>query len=138
MMKALARYLPLSNNYLTLASILIGSDHHDTAAQQRAGGAAELPQQPCLGTAGIGRIAAEPLIMVAGDQETLVRARPHHAASKRLEAVAKTVIGVGRAGVAEHAGARAAARGHALDELRGLLDPAGVEHGARAQEHQPW
>src|SRR5882672_8737246 len=90
------RYLPLSNNYLTLASILAVSHHDDAAAQHRARGAAELPEQPRLGAAGIGGIAAEPLIMVTSDQEALIRAWSHHTSSKRLEAVAKTVVGIGR------------------------------------------
>src|ERR1700754_682506 len=68
------RYLPLSNNYLTLASIYSApvpgaSDHHDPAAQQRARGTAELAQHPLLRPAGVRRIAAEPVVMVAGDQE---------------------------------------------------------------------
>src|SRR5262249_41154079 len=92
------RYLPLSNNYLTLASISSGLQHDDPAAQQRAGGAAELPEQPRLGAAGIGGIAAEPLIMVARDQEALVRPRSHEASCKRFETVAKTIICIGRTG----------------------------------------
>ena len=46
------------------------------AAQQGARGAAELPQQPGFGTAGVRRMAAEPLVMVARDQQSLVRRGP--------------------------------------------------------------
>src|SRR6202011_4955961 len=50
--------------------------HHDPAAQQRARGAAELPEQSGLGAAGVRRIASEPVVMVPCDQQSLVGGRP--------------------------------------------------------------
>jgi hypothetical protein len=78
-----------------------------------------------------------PVVVVARDQQSLVRRRPGEHAGDEFEAVAKAGVGIGRVGVAEDAGAGPAAVGDALDELRGLFDPARVEHGAGMQEHQP-
>ena len=75
--------------------------------------------------------------MVARDHEALVGAWARNQPGQRLDVVAQPHVGVGRAGVAEDARPCRAADRHALDELGGLLDPAGVEHRACAQEHQP-
>src|SRR6185437_7409691 len=112
--------------------------HHDPSAEHGSGGAAALREQPRLGAAGIGRMAADALVMIARNQTALVAQRADACPRQMFEAVAPSVVGVGRRGIAEYAGARAAARRHPLDELGGLLDPAGVEHGAGPQEHQPW
>src|SRR5258708_21726550 len=131
-------YLTSSNDYLTKSNRLQPqSGHHDPAAQQRARRAAKLPEQSGLGTADVRRIAAEPLVMVSCDQQSLVRQRPRNHPREKLETVAQPGIGVGRAGVAEDSGARTAADRDALDDLRGFVDPAWVQHGAGMQEHQP-
>jgi len=109
--------------------------HHDNpAAQQRARGAAELSQQPRLGAAGVRRIAAEPLVMVARDQEPLVGQRSRDQAGDEFEAIGEPDIGIGRAGVANTPARWRPLLATPLDELRGLLDPAMVEHGAGMQE----
>src|SRR5262249_32607876 len=48
----------------------------DRGAQERPRGAPKPPQKLGLGASGIGRMAAEPEIVVAGDQQPLVRALP--------------------------------------------------------------
>ena len=90
-----------------------GSRHDDPAAQQRARGAAELPQQSGLGAAGIRRIAAEPLVVVACDQQSLIGRRTRDHSRNEFEAVTEAAFGIGRAGIAEDAGARPAAAGDA-------------------------
>src|ERR1700679_3228230 len=101
------RYLLLSNNYLTLASISgAPSRHDDPAMQQGQRGSAEPAEQPCFG-ARCGGMAAEPLVMVARDQQTLVGERACHYSRDGPQAVAKGAIGIRRARVAEHAGAGA-------------------------------
>src|SRR5438270_5826824 len=115
-----------------------GSGDHDPAAQHGAGGAAELAQQSRLGTAGIGGVAAEPLIMIARNQQALFCRGTRDQAAEKFEAVPEPRIGVGRSGVAKDTGARASAARDALDELAGFFDPAGIEHRAGMQEHQPW
>src|ERR1700756_5506091 len=74
--------------------------------------------------------------MVARDQEPLIRCRTPYP-RQPFETIAQAHLGIGRAGMAEHAGAWTAAGGNALDELAGFIDPSGIEHGASAQEHQP-
>jgi len=98
---------------------------------------AELAQQPGFGPRCIRAVAAEPLVMVTGDQEALFCRRARHHAHDRLEAVAQPPFRIGRAGIAEDGGAGPAAVAHGIDELGGFLDPAGIEHGAGMQEHQP-
>ena len=71
-----------------------------------------------------GRVAAEPVVMIARDQQALFRRGPGDHAGDEFEAIAQPRIGIGRAGIAEDPGARPAAARDALDELRGLLDPA--------------
>src|SRR6185437_98137 len=136
-------YLISSSDYLTKSSSLQESHwtrksgDNDSAAQQRARGAPEPPQQPCLGAADIRRVAAEPLVMVARDQQALFGGGAGDHPRQEFQAVAQPGVGIGRAGVAKNPGAGPVARRDPLDELRGLLDPAAVEHGTGVQEHQP-
>src|ERR1700754_5164132 len=99
------------------SSLAPASGHHDPAAQHGAGGAAELAQQARLGAAGIGPVAAQAVVVVAGDQKALFGGRPCDHPGKEPEAVAEARFGIGRAGIAKDARAGTAAVGDAIDEL---------------------
>src|SRR6185295_10275268 len=100
---------------------MTGLRHHDPAAQLRARGTAELPQQACLGAAGVRGVATEPVVVVAGDQQPLIGGGAANHPRDKLKAVAPAWIGIGRARVTEDSGAGPAADRNALYELRGLV-----------------
>ena len=82
-------------------------------------------------------MAAEPLVMVAGNQQTLIgrRAGDHpRNRSRNRRAGVRRHRASGRSGTCRRAAGR---RRDALDELRGLVDPAMIQHCAGMQEHQP-
>ncbi len=75
--------------------------------------------------------------MIARDQKPLIAEGADQLARHGPQDVAEAGIGVRRAGIAEHGRAIPAAGRDGLDELGGLLDPAGVQHRAGREEHQP-
>src|SRR5215212_2408994 len=99
------------------------SRHDDPAAQQGARGAAKLTEQLGLGSASIWRVAAEPLVMVARDQQSLVGRGSGNEPRDEFQGLTQARLGIGRSRVAKDAGAGTAGARDALDELRRLLDP---------------
>ncbi len=68
-------------------------------------------------------------------QQTLIGLGACDHPDQVLQAIAKIGLVIGRARIAETCRARAVAGRYALDELLGLLDPAGIEHGACMEKH---
>ena len=113
--------------------------HHDPAAQHDRGSAAELPQQPGLGAAGVRPVAAEPVVMVARAIRRPCSAEgPAIMRATNLRPSRRPGIGIGRAGVAEDPGARAgrwSIRRWMNCDVSSIQP--GIEHRAGMQEHQP-